>query len=205
MTDFVKGLHTIRYPTVEELADKYDCSVKTIYDRISRDRCRGIGDWRKHRKSIAAKRKEEIISSGSDGGRLGFYTTTSAKLDAIALESLEETLVLNRLGLSLLKMQREEDLKLIEANPDNIKKVNCQGQSLRLSAQTIAAAIETARKIVGEPVTGIASEQQQGAIASSTTDTANRSKEVDRLLKRREQLAKRIEKMEKMKAVDPPA
>lgn len=40
------------------------------------------------------------------------------------------------------------------------------------------------------------------AIAEGVTDTSNRSKEVDKLLKRCEQLAKRIEKL---KAIDPRA
>ena len=191
VTDFSKGIHKVHYPTVVELAEKYDCAKGTIHDRISWDRHHGIGDWRLHRKSILAKRKEEATT---EGGRFGFYVTESAKLDAIALDTLEQILTLTRLETNLIKRQRDEDLRQLEIDPTHLKNIKFQSMTLQINARTIGSVIDSSRKIIGEPVTGIASEQEQNKVAS-TTSKENRAKEIDKLLARREKLAKRREKL----------
>jgi hypothetical protein len=198
VTDFKKGLHKIHYPEPKELAERYNCSIGTIYDRIWYDRNKGIGDWRLHRKSIQAKRKEEVVGEG--GGRFGFYVTQSAKLDAIALDTLEQLLTLVRLETNLQKQQRDEDLKQLEANPNYIKEIKSQSTALQTNARTIASVMETLRKVVGEPVTGIATQAEIAASDAASTDTESRKSEIERLLKRREQLSKRIEKIGKENA-----
>ena len=195
VTDFKKGIHRIHYPEAAELGEKYNCSAKTIYDRISKDRVKGIGDWRLHRKSIQAKRKEEVAGEG--GGRFGFYVTHSAKLDAIALDTLEQLLTLVRLETNLQKQQRDADLKKLEANPEYIKEIKSQSMALQTNARTIASVMETLRKVVGEPVTGIATQADIAASDAASTDTESRKSEIERLLKRRAQLSKRIEKVAK--------
>lgn len=107
-------------------------------------------------------------------------------------------LVLCRQELALLKMQREDDLTQIENDPEHIRKIKSQARELKINADAIALAIETARKIVGEPVTGIASEKDLAAIVETDIDAASISKEVDKLVKRREQLAKRIERAKRI-------
>lgn len=194
VTDFKRGIHKIHYPEPKELAEKYSCALGSIYDRIWYDRHHGIGDWRKHRKSIQAKRKEEVV--GEDGGRFGFYVTESAKLDAIALDTLEQIMTLVRLETRLMKQQRDEDLKAIEGDPESVGKVKSQAMSLQVNARTIASVMDTLRKVVGEPVTGIATQADIAANAAASTDTESRRSEIEKLLKRREQLSKqRVKKM----------
>lgn len=195
VTDFKRGIHKIHYPEPKELAEKYNCALGSIYDRIWYDRNKGIGDWRIHRKSIQAKRKEEVV--GEEGGRFGFYVTESAKLDAIALDTLEQIMTLVRLETNLMKQQRDEDLKLIEGNPKAVNTVKSQSMALQTNARTIASVMETLRKVVGEPVTGIATQADVAANTAATTDTQSRKSEIEKLLKRREQLSKRIERAAK--------
>jgi len=192
ITDFKKQIHTIHYPEPKELADRYECAVHTIYDRITFDRKQGIGDWRIHRKSIQAKRREEI---GKDGGRYGFYVTESAKLDAIALDTIEKNLTLIRLETILFKQQKEYEMEQVEADPSYILKIRSQSQAMYSNVRTIAMGIDAARKIVGESITGIVPEAEKEQ--SRVTILPG---EIDKLIERRKHLQERRERINTRKA-----
>lgn len=191
-SDFSKGIHRVHYPTVAELAEKYECAEGTIRDRFFYDKKKGI-DWRNHRKSIQAKRNDE---AAAEGGRFGFYVTESAKLDAIALAGLESLLSVAVRDIKLLDMQGEEDSKLVEANPDNLQKLKFQrGLIIQSYARTLDLAMERKNKIVGEPLSGMLPESEKEQ--SKVTVLPG---EIDKLIERRKHLQERRERINARKA-----
>lgn len=194
----VHYLQQIHYPEVGELAEKYQCGKQTIYQRMSFDRHdpRGIGDWRIHRKNIQAKRKEEALAAGEEGGRFNYHVTESAKVDSIAMDTLKKILTQVRLEINVIEKQRDKEFEAIAVNPEEIGKFKFQSQVLQTNAKTVDSVVATFRKIIGEAVDGVGSEKDLvKAETAANNDPQTREKEIERSIALWEKLKKKRQKL----------